>query len=383
MLAGRERFDAQDRAHMQAALDAALAGLYSTDPNPRVGCVLVRDGERVASGAHLRAGGEHAEVAALREAGPRARGAHAYVTLEPCCHQGRTGPCTDALRAAGVSAVTYACADPDPQVAGGGARRLREAGLAVRAGLLAEDALRLNPGFFSRHLRGRPWLRLKLAISLDGKVAAADRHSQWITGAEARADNQRWRARASALLTGSGTLLADDPRLTVRAGELGEAVRRVPARVLLARRFEVPGTARVLEPPGEVIVIGSVDGAPRQRLTDHGVTTALVADHEGRVDLHAALAWLAGHGVNELHVECGPTLAGSLLDAGLVDELLVYQADVLLGDRGLSMLSLPALARMADARRLPLPDIETLGADRRLHYLLTDPVRTLSPCSPD
>ena len=364
-----------DSHYMQEALQLAEKGLYSSDPNPRVGCVLVKDGKVVGRGAHLAAGQPHAEVHALREAGASARGAHAYVTLEPCCHHGRTGPCAEALIAAGVSKVSYALEDADPKVSGGGAAMLREAGIEVAAGMLVTPALQLNRGFFSRHRRGRPWLRLKLAISLDGKVAAADGSSQWITGSQARADNQLWRARASAIMTGAGTANTDNPRLNVRRDEFEQAATRQPLRVVLSTDFSLPTDAEMLQlSAGQVLVLGCRDNLQAQRLRAAGAHTAVLpeaTDGTG-VDLHAALAWLAQQQqVNELHVECGPRLGGSLLAAGLVDELLIYQANCLLGDRGLPMLHLPHINSMSQRLQLASAQQQSCGDDRRLLYRLT------------
>ncbi len=365
---------ATDISFMQEALQLAQQGLYSTDPNPRVGCVVVNDDVVVGRGAHLRAGEPHAEIHALREAGDKARGAHVYVTLEPCCHHGRTGPCAEALIAAGVSKVSYALQDADPAVSGGGAAMLRDAGIEVSGGLLKAAALYLNRGFFSRHRRGRPWLRLKLAVSLDGRIAAADGSSQWITGSAARADNQHWRARASAIMTGAGTARADDPRLNVRqlaAGDISNI--RQPMRVVLSADFSLPLDAAMLQLPGSVAVIGCADNEHAARLRQRGVLTGQVAAATtGRgVDLNDAMQWLARQQVNELHVECGPTLAGSLLQAQLVDELLIYQANCLLGDSGVSMLTLPEITSIEQQWRLPPPQQQACADDRRLLYTLT------------
>jgi len=365
---------ATDSSYMQEALRLAQQGLYSTDPNPRVGCVLVNDGGVVGRGAHLRAGEPHAEINALREAGEKARGAHVYVTLEPCCHHGRTGPCAEALIAAGVSKVSYALQDADPAVSGGGAAMLRDAGIEVSGGLMMDAALHLNRGFFSRHRRGRPWLRLKLAVSLDGRIAAADGSSQWITGTAARADNQHWRARASAIMTGAGTARADDPRLNVRqlaAGDISNM--RQPMRVVLSADFSLPLDAAMLQLPGSVAVIGCTDNEHAARLRQQGVLTAQVAaaSMSRGVDLAAAMQWLARQQVNELHVECGPTLAGSLLQAKLVDELLIYQANCLLGAGGMPMLALPEITSIEQQWRLPQPQQQACADDRRLLYTLT------------
>ena len=368
----------RDQLFMHEALQLAEQGRYSTAPNPRVGCVLVKDGVVVGRGAHLRAGEPHAEIHALREAGDTARGAHAYVTLEPCCHHGRTGPCTEALIAAGVSKVSYATQDADPKVSGGGAELLRAAGIEVSEGLLMHQALYLNRGFFSRHRRVRPWLRLKLAISLDGRIAAADGSSQWITGNQARADNQLWRASASAIMTGAGTVRADNPRLNVRAiPDVITADIRQPLRVVLSADFALRLDAAMLQLPdqlsGQVMVIGCRDNAQAKKLRTAGVLTSLVptADDGQGVDLAAALCCLATHQVNELHVECGPILAGSLLQAGLVDELLIYQANCLLGERGLPMLKLSHISSIEQQQRLPQAQQQFCGDDRRLLYTLT------------
>lgn len=376
-------FDQADEQFMQQALALAEQGLFSTDPNPRVGCVLVKHGQIIGSGAHRRAGEAHAEVHALHQAGSQARGAHAYVTLEPCCHHGRTGPCASALIEAGISAVTYALDDADPKVTGAGASMLRDAGIEVRSGLLASQAQYLNRGFFSRHQRARPWVRLKLAISLDGKIAAADGSSQWITGSQARADNQYWRARASAIMTGSGTLLTDDPRLNVRlpvgAGPepavepAADTAMRQPLRVVLSSAYRLNVHAKMLQLPGPILVIGCTDPQPAMAAHTQAVQIARVAAAQSSpgVDLAQAMRLLASLQVNELQVECGPTLAGSLMAAGLVDELLIYQADCLLGERGRSMLDLPGLNNIKQRLQLPAPQQRQFGRDRRLLYTLT------------
>lgn len=353
-------FTREDHAFMAEALRLASRGLTTADPNPRVGCVLVRNGEVVGRGWHQRAGEAHAEVFALSEAGVRARGATAYVTLEPCAHQGRTPPCADALIEAGIAEAVVAMTDPHPEVAGRGIERLNRAGIRVRSGLMEAGARALNAGFVSRHERARPWVRLKLACSLDGRTAAADGRSQWITGPAAREDVQRWRARASALLTGIGTVIADDPRLTVRTA----AQPRQPLRVVVDSRFRMSPDARMLTLPGPVLVAGcgepsSLPGAECLRLPDDGA---------GRVDLGALLGELARRGVNELHVEAGPVLAGALLAGGRVDELLVYQAPVLLGDRGHPLFTLPGLEKLSDRHNLTLVEMRRVGADTRATY---------------
>jgi diaminohydroxyphosphoribosylaminopyrimidine deaminase/5-amino-6-(5-phosphoribosylamino)uracil reductase len=356
-------FTAIDHAHMAHALRLAERGLYTTHPNPRVGCVIAHGEQVIGTGFHQRAGEPHAEVFALREAGEQARGATAYVTLEPCAHHGRTPPCADALIAAGVSRVVIAAEDPFPQVAGRGIGKLRDAGIAVETGLMRDAARELNIGFFSRIERGRPWVRVKLAMSLDGRTALANGESKWITGEAARADVQRWRARSSAILTGSGTVLADDPRLTVRLPE-GEAFTP-PWRVLLDNRLRTPPGSHVLDGTAPTLVLHNEQYAPMDARFQ-AVELAVVAEQGGAMDLHAAMAELARRHVSELHVEAGPSLCGSLFAAGLVDELLLYIAPVLLGDSARPLLGLPALGDMAARWKLRTLDRRVLGDDLRL-----------------
>src|SRR6185312_3625386 len=330
-------FSAADHAHMARALRLAEAGLYTTQPNPRVGCVIAHGEDVVGEGFHARAGEPHAEVFAMRAAGERARGATAYVTLEPCAHFGRTPPCADALVAAGVARVVAACEDPNPKVAGGGFAKLRDAGIAVEIGLMREAARELNRGFFARIERGRPWVRVKLAMSLDGRTALANGASQWITGAAARADVQRWRARSSAILTGSGTVRADDPRLTVRLAN-GDAF--VPAlRVVLDTGLATPAGAHVLDGTAPTLVLHAPDA---RRAAHFGkVECAAIPLRDSRLDLPAAMTLLAERGINELQVEAGATVCGALFAQGLVDELLLYVATILLGDTARPLLALP------------------------------------------
>jgi len=356
-------FTAIDHAHTAHALRLAERGLYTTHPNPRVGCVIAHGEQVIGTGFHQRAGEPHAEVFALREAGEQARGATAYVTLEPCAHHGRTPPCADALIAAGVSRVVIAAEDPFPQVAGRGIGKLRDAGIAVETGLMRDAARELNIGFFSRIERGRPWVRVKLAMSLDGRTALANGESKWITGEAARADVQRWRARSSAILTGSGTVLADNPRLTVRLPE-GEAFTP-PWRVLLDNRLRTPPGSHVLDGTAPTLVLHNEQYAPMDARFQ-AVELAVVAEQGGAMDLHAAMAELARRHVSELHVEAGPSLCGSLFAAGLVDELLLYIAPVLLGDSARPLLGLPALSDMAERWKLRTLDRRVLGDDLRL-----------------
>ena len=349
-----------DLAHMARALQLAEAGLNTTDPNPRVGCVLVKGGQVIAEGWHERAGQAHAERAALAAAGADAAGATAYVTLEPCAHTGRTPPCADALIAAGIKRVVAAGTDPNPKVAGGGLARLRAAGIEVQTGLLEREARALNPGFFSRHERGRPWLRLKLAMSLDGRTALADGSSQWITGEAARADVQRWRARSSAILTGAGTARSDDPRLSVR-WTYGPWVRQ-PLRVLLDARLSVPVDARLFEGGGALVFAAAGAAVPQ----GFPVPVCAVPSRDGALDLAAVLRELAAREVNEVLVECGPRLAASWLDSGLVDELIVYAAPILLGADARPLVQSGGLAAIAAAHRFEYADVRKIGEDVRL-----------------
>ncbi len=348
---------------MAHALRLAERGLYTTQPNPRVGCVIAHGDEVVGTGFHQRAGEPHAEVYALREAGERARGATAYVTLEPCAHHGRTPPCADALVAAGVKRVVIAAEDPFPQVAGRGIGKLRDAGVRVDVGLMRETARELNVGFFSRIERGRPWVRVKLAMSLDGRTALASGESKWITGEAARADVQRWRARSSAILSGSGTVLADDPRLTVRLPE-GEAFAP-PLRVVLDRQLRTPTGSHVLDGSVPTLLLHGATASGADERFARIERIALPAPGDA-LDLRAVLALLAGRGCNEVHVEAGPTLCGALFAAGLADELLLYVAPLLLGDAARPLLHLPSLDDMARRWQLRVIDQRQLGMDWRL-----------------
>jgi diaminohydroxyphosphoribosylaminopyrimidine deaminase / 5-amino-6-(5-phosphoribosylamino)uracil reductase len=357
-----------DHKHMGRALELAARGLYTTDPNPRVGCVLVRDGEVVGEGWHARAGGPHAEIDALRAAGDRADGATAYVTLEPCCHHGRTPPCTGALISAGVRRVIAAMEDPNPQVGGAGLKALQTAGIEVHAGLLAAEAERLNPGFVMRMRAGRPWVRCKLAMSLDGRTAMASGESRWITGAEARRDVHRWRARSSAILTGIGTVLADDPLLTVRLDQAADDPVRQPLRVILDTRLDTPPEARLLGAPGETLILTGVhdDSDGCARLRDKGASIITLPVEDGRLDLAAVMRHLGRMEINELHLEAGARLSGALLAGGWVDELLVYMAPHLMGDAARGLFSLPGLERMAQRIELSIDDIRAVGRDWRI-----------------
>ncbi|MEO6968837.1 MAG: bifunctional diaminohydroxyphosphoribosylaminopyrimidine deaminase/5-amino-6-(5-phosphoribosylamino)uracil reductase RibD [Rhodanobacteraceae bacterium] len=362
----RPTFSAIDHAMMVRALRLAERGLTTTLPNPRVGCVIAHGEGIVGEGWHQRAGEPHAEVFALREAAERARGATAYVTLEPCAHFGRTPPCADALVEAGIARVVAACEDPNPKTAGSGLRRLREAGIAVESGLLDEAARELNRGFFSRFESARPWVRVKLAMSLDGRTALSDGESKWITGDAARADVQRWRARSSVILTGAGTARADNPRLTVRLP--GGVAFVPPLRVILDARLDaLHAEANLLDGSAPTLVLHAPDAAPRDERYAHAELVAVpVTAKESRLDLAAISSVLAQREVNELQVEAGPVLCGALFAQGLVDELLLYVAPVLLGDTARPLLNLPALTDMQARWRLRVVDQRQVGEDWRL-----------------
>lgn len=356
-------FTAADHAHMAEALRLAEQGLYTTDPNPRVGCVIVKDGKVVGRDFHRKAGEAHAEVLALRDAGAQARGATVYTTLEPCVHFGRTGPCADALIAAGVARVIAAMQDPNPLVAGKGFAKLQAAGIETASGLLEEQARVLNPGFISRMTRGRPWVRSKFAVSLDGRTALASGESKWISGEAAREDAQRWRARSSAILTGIGTLLADDPLLTVRLpGDW-----RQPRRVVVDGSLRTPPAARILKQPGETHIATVIaDSAHQAPLVKAGARILVLPAKDDHVDLAALLRQLAEMECNEVLVEAGAGLNGALLQAGLVDEFLIYMAPQLLGDSARGMFHLPAIKNMRERIELTLTDVRMVGNDLRI-----------------
>ncbi|HET9865405.1 MAG TPA: bifunctional diaminohydroxyphosphoribosylaminopyrimidine deaminase/5-amino-6-(5-phosphoribosylamino)uracil reductase RibD [Steroidobacteraceae bacterium] len=365
------RFSAFDEAAMRRALQLAERGLYSTHPNPRVGAVLARDNEIVGEGWHERPGEPHAEPIAIRAAGERALGATAYVTLEPCSHFGRTPPCVDVLLAVGVRRVVYAIGDPNPRVNGAGAKRLREAGVRVESGLLAREAAALNAGFLMRMARGRPFVRLKSAASLDGRTALANGASQWITSEAARADVQHWRAQSGAVLTSAATVLADDPRLDVRI-----AAPRQPLRVVLDRRRQVRRNARILAPPGEVLLFaaaraGSGKSAARQEHVG-AARIERVRSLRGHLDLARVFARLGELEINEVLVEAGPRLAGALHAAGLVDEWLLYVAPRLLGHDAKPLARLARLTKLAAAPQFDILDSQLVGSDLRLRL---QPVR--------
>lgn len=346
---------------MLRALKLAQRGLYTTTPNPRVGCVLVKDGVVIGEGWHERAGEPHAEVHALRAAGEAARGATAYVTLEPCSHHGRTPPCAQALIDAGVARVIAAMEDPNPRVAGSGLAALRAAGIVTEVGMEAAAAAELNAGFVSRMRRGRPWVRMKIAASLDGRTALANGVSQWITGEAARRDGHRWRARACAVLTGIGTVLADDPQLTVRGVRTG----RQPRRIIVDRCLETPPTARAVG-EGTLIVAADDQAGRAATLRARGAEVLMLADGAGRVDLAGLLQVLGQRECNEVHVEAGAGLNGAFMAAGLVDEVLVYLAPAILGDGARGMFSIPGLETLERAPRFTVSEVRRVGGDVRI-----------------
>ena len=355
-------FSADDHRFMARALQLARHGLFTTTPNPRVGCVIARGGNRVGEGWHERAGAPHAEVNALTVAGAAARGATAYVSLEPCTHYGRTAPCAEALVAAGVARVVAAMQDPNPLVAGKGLARLEEAGVAIECGLLEDEARELNIGFVSRTKRGRPWVRMKLAASLDGKTALNNGKSRWITGEAARRDGHHFRARACAVMTGIGTVKDDDPQLTVREVE----TTRQPLRVIVDSRLETPVAAKILR-GGGVLIAAAVNGGDNfPALKDKGAEMVVLPNAGGKVELGALMRELARRGINEVHVEAGHKLNGSLLGEGLVDELVIYLAPHLIGDAARGMFNLPELEDLSGRRELKIHDLRMIDKDIRV-----------------
>ncbi|HXC58496.1 MAG TPA: bifunctional diaminohydroxyphosphoribosylaminopyrimidine deaminase/5-amino-6-(5-phosphoribosylamino)uracil reductase RibD [Steroidobacteraceae bacterium] len=352
-----------DRQSMARALELGRRGLYTADPNPYVGCVLRRDGAIVGEGWHAKAGGPHAEAAALAVAGEAARGATAYVTLEPCSHFGRTPPCSRALIAAGIKRVVYAIDDPNPQVAGRGAAELRAAGVTVEGGLMAAEAEALHAGYLKRRRTGRPFVRVKLAASLDGRTALASGESRWITSKTARADVQYYRARSSVVLTGIGTVLADDPAMNVRI----EESNRQPLRVVLDSSLRIPPESRLINRQGNVLIAGTGDDAARREALERkGVEVLIFPATQGRPDLGAVLDLLGSRGANELWVEAGAVLAGAFVREGLFDELVIYFAPTLLGSDARPLLSLPPLPELAARPRLHFTECVAVGDDLRV-----------------
>ena len=359
-------FSAFDEAAMRRALELAERGLYTTHPNPRVGAVIALDEQIVGEGWHERAGDLHAEPLAIRAAGERARGATAYVTLEPCNHHGRTPPCVDALLTAGIKRVVYAVGDPNPRVNGSGAARLRAAGVTVESGLLEDEAEALNAGFLLRMREKRPFVRLKTGASLDGRIALADGKSQWITSEEARADAQHWRAQSGALLTSADTVLADDPRLNVRI-----ETSRQPLRVVLDRRRVVKRTAKILKSPGEVLIISgeTASSARGKKNEDEMLGRARVERLKltnGHLDLKRVFRRLAEHEINEVLVEAGAGLSGALIAGGHVDEWLLYIAPKLLGKDAKPLAALKRLTNLKAAPGFSILDCRQVGPDLRL-----------------
>lgn len=357
-------FSAVDYIFMSQALRLAEQGLYSTTPNPRVGCVIVRDEQIVGSGWHEKAGQPHAEINALADAGAAARGATAYVTLEPCSHHGRTPPCADALIAAGIARVVIAMEDPNPLVSGRGCALLQQAGISIQTGLMQAEAYALNAGFVSRMTRKKPWVRLKIAASLDGKTALNNGASQWITGEAARQDGHRWRARSCAVMTGIGTVESDNPQLTVRHAE----TNRQPKKIVVDSRLAIPLAARVLQNDAETFIFTAQTGNREKKaaLSQLNAQVMVLPNAGGRVDLQRMMAALADLGINEVLVEAGGRLNGALVDAGLVDELIIYLAPHLIGDNARGMIALPELTGLEDKKPLKIQDVRMIGQDIRL-----------------
>jgi diaminohydroxyphosphoribosylaminopyrimidine deaminase/5-amino-6-(5-phosphoribosylamino)uracil reductase len=356
-----------DRFAMNRALALAARGLETTHPNPRVGCVIAQGQQIVGEGWHERAGEAHAEVAALKAAGAQAAGTTVYVTLEPCSHHGRTPPCVEALIAARVARVVFAVQDPNPQVSGQGAEALRQAGIVVESGLMEAEAVDLNIGFMKRMTYGRPWVRLKLAMSLDGRTALANGDSQWITGEAARTDVQHWRARSSAILTGVGTVLADDPRLDVRIASPTpeQAPAWQPLRVVVDTELRTPPDSRMFATGGDVLIL-TADATRGEAFAEMGVNVEGLPMSNGRLDLVAVIDRLGELDINEVLVEAGPTLSGELLRLGLIDELLLYVAPKLLGPQGLPLVDMPPLGNLQDALGFTVAGVQRLDDDIRL-----------------
>jgi diaminohydroxyphosphoribosylaminopyrimidine deaminase/5-amino-6-(5-phosphoribosylamino)uracil reductase len=368
-------FSAEDHHFMTLALQLAAQGLYTTHPNPRVGCVIVKNGQVIGRGAHLKTGEPHAEVFALREADEAARGADVYVTLEPCSHYGRTPPCANALMQAGVKRVIVAMQDPNTLVAGAGLRALQDAGIEVHSGLLEKEAIALNPGFISLMTRALPYVRSKIAASLDGKTALSNGKSQWITGSAARQDVQHWRAQAAAIITGIGTVLADDPSMTVRL----ENVSRYPLRVIVDSQLQTPLDCKMLdhtkfEKSPLLIAYANDPHQKADQLKALGVQLLQIPDAHGQVDLKALMNELAKRNIGEVLVEAGQGLNGALLDLQLIDEFILYYAPKLMGGQALNMLATETLTQMDQAIDLQLLDVRQVGQDIRIRAL---PVRRI------
>ncbi|OOZ42700.1 riboflavin biosynthesis protein RibD [Solemya elarraichensis gill symbiont] len=364
---------------MSRALKLAWRGLYTTDPNPLVGCVIVKDNVLIAEGWHQKAGQPHAEKIALAAAGEEAKGATLYVTLEPCCHHGKTPPCSDAVVKAGVSRVVIAMKDPNPLVAGKGIKQLQDAGIEVDCGLLEQQARELNPGCISRMERGRPWVRCKLAMSVDGRTAMASGESKWITSDASRKDVHRLRARSSAVVTGIGTLLADDPSLNVRRNDAElpgvsiDAPLTLPLRVIMDADLRTPPDARMLELEGETLIVtASTDSERSRALEDAGAELLLIDRESGHLDWHHLLRELNDRQINDVLIEAGATIAGSAVRAGIIDELVLYMAPHLMGDAARGLVHLPGLDTMEQRIELQLTDLRQLGNDIRMSYRIKE-----------
>ncbi|MBL4607461.1 MAG: bifunctional diaminohydroxyphosphoribosylaminopyrimidine deaminase/5-amino-6-(5-phosphoribosylamino)uracil reductase RibD [Pseudomonadales bacterium] len=379
-----QNFSRHDSDAMALAIQLARHGLYTTSPNPRVGCVLSKHEHIIASGWHQQAGGKHAEIEALKQAGDQAKGATAYVTLEPCSHHGKTPPCADALIKAGVKRVIAAMVDPNPQVAGRGLKKLHDAGIHVSWGLMEEESKNLNPGFIKRMLHQQPFVRVKMATSLDGRTAMASGESKWITGPAARADVQRWRAQSCAIVMGVDSVLSDNPSMTVRKSDwLGDTPAlwetqeiRQPLRIVLDSQLRIPLTAKLLQQAGETWVVTTENSAQSKQnkikeLPNLG-TEVITIQSNDQIDLPSLLKKLAEREVNEVLVETGPTLAGAFLQAELVDELIFYMAPKLMGHAAKPSLNLPGLEKMSDCLQLNFKDIRQVGEDLRI---IANPLR--------
>lgn len=355
---------AKDAIHMARAIELARKGLYTADPNPRVGCVIVKDGKVISEGWHEKAGEDHAEIVALKKAHrEHIYGATVYVTLEPCSHHGKTPPCVDALLEARPQRVVIAMEDPNPLVAGEGMRKLQEAGITVSLGLMESEARALNPGFICRMTKKRPLVRVKLATSLDGRTALESGVSKWITGEESRKDVHRWRARSSAILTGVSTVLMDDPSLNVRYSQC----QRQPLRIVLDSSLRISPDAQVFKVEGKTLIATASDNhLAALKLQEAGAEVLIVGTKSNRIDLNALMLDLVAREINEIHVEAGATLCGALLYAGIVDEIVLYLAPHLLGTDGRGMFNFPALKKMADRYTLKIRDVRAIGEDWRV-----------------
>jgi diaminohydroxyphosphoribosylaminopyrimidine deaminase / 5-amino-6-(5-phosphoribosylamino)uracil reductase len=353
-----------DYRYMARAIRLAERGLFTTDPNPRVGCVLVNQNKIVGEGWHERAGEPHAEIMALTTAGKDAKDATAYISLEPCCHHGRTPPCSDALISAGISRAVVAMEDPNPEVAGKGITQLRDAGIEVETGVMPAQAQALNPGFIQRMKEGKPFIRCKLAMSLDGRTAMASGESQWITGESAREDVHRLRARSSAIITGIETVLADNPSMNVR---LDDVEVNQPMRVVLDTHLRMPLNARMLSLTGRTIVCTTQQDKKKvDELIKAGAEVVQLPEDNGKVSIDALMDYLVEEQVNEVMIEAGATLNGALLQAGRVDEMVIYMAPLLMGDNARSLFALPGLSQMKDRVSLAISDVRAIGKDWRI-----------------